>query len=98
MRLPCTLRESLSGVQIEHRSTPGPLRNPGRHRQRIVGLVLDHRPHRDAERGQRRFQQPELRQQLGIDAGAGLVARPEIVAERLDDVVRRDPDVCARRD
>ena len=29
----------------------------------------------------------------GIDAGAGLVARPEVVAEGLDDVIGRDADV-----
>ena len=36
-------------------------RDRGRARERVVGLVLDHRPHRDAERGQRVLEQRELR-------------------------------------
>ena len=36
-----------------------------RRRQRIVGLELHHRPHGDAERRQRLFEQRELREQSG---------------------------------
>ena len=35
----------------------------------------------------------ELREQRRLDAGAGLVAGPEAVAKRLDDVIGRDADV-----
>ena len=59
----------------------------GRGRQAVVGLLLDHRPHRDAEGAQAVFQERELRQQLGRHALAGLVPDPEVVAERLDDVI-----------
>ena len=62
-------------------------------RERVVRLELDHRPHDDAHRGQRLFERMELREQRRLDALAGLVARPEVVAERLDDVIGRDADV-----
>ena len=65
----------------------------GRRRQRVVGLELDHRPHRDAERRERVLEQRELREQLGVHALARLVAEPEVVAERLDDVVGGHADV-----
>ena len=42
---------------------------------------------------ERLFEQRELRQQVGLDAGAGLVAGPQLVAERLDDVIGGDADV-----
>ena len=62
--------------------------------ERVVGLVLDHRPHGEAASPSRA---PPSRgiwaQQLRGHAGAGLVARPEIVAETLDDVVARHADV-----
>ena len=48
---------------------------------------------RDAHRDQRLLERMELRAQRRLDAGAGLVARPELVAERLDDVIGRDADV-----
>src|SRR5262249_31930959 len=35
----------------------------------------------------------KLRQQLGFDARAGLVAGPQVVAERFDDVIGRDAQV-----
>ena len=59
----------------------------------VVGLVLDERPHREAGRGERLLERVELRAQRGVDARAGLVARVEIVAERLDHVVAGDADV-----
>ena len=66
----------------------------GRRRgERVVRLVLDHRPDGDAERRERLLEDRELRAQLGVDAGAGLVAGPEAVAERLHDVVGRDAEV-----
>ena len=49
------------------------------------------------ERGERLLEQRELREQVGIDAGAGLVAGPQAVAERLDDVIGGDADVARRR-
>ena len=61
--------------------------------QRIVGLELDHRPDRDAHRRERVLQRMELRQQRGLDPFAGLVACPQAVAERLDDMVGRHPEV-----
>ena len=64
-----------------------------RRRDRVVGLVLDHRPHGDAERPQRTLRILELREQLVRDAGTRLVAGEEIVAPRLDDMVGRRADV-----
>ena len=61
--------------------------------QRVVGLELDHRPHRDAHRGERLFQGMELRPERAIDAFAGLVVGPELVPERLDDVIGGDAEV-----
>ena len=61
--------------------------------QRVVGLELDHGPDHDAGGGERLLQRMELRHQRAVDALAGLVARPELVAERLDDVVGGDADV-----
>ena len=81
-------------MQIETRSTRGSARATARGRgERVVGLELDHRPHGDAERPQRVLEHRELREQLGRHAGAGLVARPEVVAERLDHVVGGDAHV-----
>ena len=65
--------------------------------ERVVGLELDHRPDRDAHRRERLLERLELRAQCGVDALAGLVAGPQIVAERLDDVVGRDADVRRAR-
>ena len=59
----------------------------------IVGFELDHRPDHDAHRRQRLLERVELRPQRGVDAGPGLVAVPQLVAERLDDVVRGHADV-----
>ena len=67
-----------------------------RHRpggERIVRLELHHRPDDDAGRREGVFEQWELRQQVGFDAFAGLVARPQSIAERLDDVIGGDGDV-----
>ena len=61
--------------------------------ERVVGLELDHRPDDHAHRRERLLERLELRPQRRLDAVAGLVARPEVVAERLDDVVGRDADV-----
>ena len=47
----------------------------------------------DAHVHERLLQRHELGAQRGIDACAGLVARPEVVAERLDHVIGRDADV-----
>ncbi len=42
---------------------------------------------------QRLFEQPELRQEVRVDARAGLVSGPQAIAERLDDVIGGDADV-----
>ena len=64
-----------------------------RRRERIVRLVLDHRPDFHSKRRQRCLERLELGEQIGIDAGARLVSWPETVAERLDDVIGGDADV-----
>ena len=65
----------------------------GRGGECVVGFELDHRPHGHAHRGERFLERMKLRPQRGLDAVAGLVAGPEVVAERLDDVIGRDADV-----
>src|SRR6476660_6218378 len=75
---------------------------PGRFRARskcIICLELHHRPDYDAGRGECVFEQRELRQKLGLDARTGLLARPQSVSERLDDVIGGDGDMrCATLD
>ena len=44
--------------------------------ERIVGLELDHRPHRDAHRPKRVFEQLKLAEKIRVDAVAGLVPVP----------------------
>ena len=61
--------------------------DPGRRGQAVVGLLVDHRPDRDAEGPQAVFQERELRQQLRRHPLARLVPRVQVVAERLDHVV-----------
>jgi hypothetical protein len=61
--------------------------------QSIVGLQFDHRPDGDAHGAERVLQRLELRQQRWLDTFARLVARPQAVAERLDDMVGGHPDV-----
>ena len=51
-------------------------RDRGRGAERVVGLELDHRPHRDAQRRQRVLEQRELRLRSGSMPGAVLVRRP----------------------
>ncbi len=68
-------------------------RRARRRGERIVGFELDHRPHGHAHRGERFLQRMKLRPQRRLDAVAGLVAGPQVVAERLDDVIGRDADV-----
>jgi hypothetical protein len=43
-------------------------------RQRIIGLVFDHRPHCDAQRGKRFLEHGKLRKQFRFDAGARFVS------------------------
>ena len=95
MRVPRThCARSLSGVQMMTRSTRGSSPATCRAgRERIVRLEFHHRPDDDAERRQRFFEERELREQVGLDARAGLVAGPQAVAERLDHVIGRDGDV-----
>src|SRR5262249_23112928 len=63
----------------------------------VVRLDLDHGPHGDAHRGERLLQWIELRPERRLDAGARLVAGPQIVAERFDHMVGRDTDVRTTR-
>ena len=61
--------------------------------ERIIGFELDHRPDDNTHCRQRLFERMELREQRGLDAGAGLVVRPKPVAKRLDHVVGGDAEV-----
>ena len=61
--------------------------------RRVVRLDVDHRPYRDAECAQRVLEPAELRQQQRVHAGARLVRRPHVVAERFDDVIGRDAEM-----
>jgi len=61
--------------------------------QCVVGFELDHRPCDDAHRHERCLQRMKLRPQRALDSGAGFVAGPELVAERLDDVIGGNADV-----
>ena len=88
------LRQVLVGCADQHLLDARIRRRLHRRRgQRIVRLVFDHGPDRDPERLQHFFEQPELRQEVGVDARAGLVSRPQAVAERLDDVIGGDAHV-----
>ncbi len=42
----------------------------------VIGLELDHRPYDNSHRGERLFERVKLREQRGLDAGAGLVSGP----------------------
>ena len=61
--------------------------------ERIIGFELDHRPDDNAHRRERLLERMELREQRGLDAGAGLVARPKPIAKRLDHVVGGDAEI-----
>ena len=63
--------------------------------ERVVRLELDHRPHRYAHRSESVFERVELREQRPLHAFARLVAGPERIAERFNDVVGGDADVRA---
>ncbi len=89
-----TCARSLSGVQTRTCSTSASAaKRSGRRRQRVVRLELDHRPERDPERDDRLLRHGELGEEVGGDAGLGLVAGPEIVAERADHPVVGAGDV-----
>jgi hypothetical protein len=66
---------------------------PAGRSDRVVGLELDHRPDDEPERPDRVLDDRELGQQLGRHTRRRLVAQPEVVPERLDDVVGRAADV-----
>ena len=88
------LREIFVGRADDHAVHPRiPGRRRGRGGQRVVRLELHHRPDDNPHRGERLFEERELRQEIRIDARARLVARPQRVAERFDDVVGRHADV-----
>ncbi len=61
--------------------------------ERIIGFELDHRPDDNAHRRERLLERMELREQRGLDAGAGLVVRPKPIAKRLDHVVGGDAEI-----
>ena len=92
MRVPRThWARSLSGVQNNHAfDTRIASRRHRRGSERIVRLKLHHGPDDDAGCRQGLLERSELRQQVAVDAGAGLIARPQIIAERLDDVIGRN--------
>ena len=66
--------------------------------ERIIGFELDHRPDDNAHRRERLLERMELREQRGLDAGAGLVVRPKPIAKRLDHVVGGDADRLGPRE
>ena len=61
--------------------------------ERIIGFELDHRPDDNAHRRERLLERMELREQRGLDAGAGLVVRPKPIAKRLDHVIGGNAEV-----
>src|SRR5436190_6947945 len=61
--------------------------------ERIIGFELDHWPDDNAHRCERLLERMELREQRGLDAGAGLVVRPKSIAKRLDHMIGGDPEV-----
>ena len=67
--------------------------DPGRGREAVVGLLVDHRPDRHAEGAQAVLQERELGQELRRHPLARLVPRVQVVAERLDHVVGGDAQV-----
>ena len=64
-----------------------------RRSQAVVRLKLPHRPHHDPERLERFFKMTKLPKQGWVDACIGLVAGPEIIPERFDNMVSRHSDV-----
>ncbi len=62
----------------------------GAGREGVVGFELHLGPDRDAEGAQGVLDQGELSQERRFDSGAGLVAGPEIVSKRFDDVIGGD--------
>ena len=88
------LRQVLVGRADEHPLDPrvGP-GDRGRGGHRVVGFELEHRPDGHAERDEGVLEDRELHQQLGGHARTRLVARPQLVAERLDDLVGGHTDV-----
>ncbi len=88
------LPEVLVGRADDHLLDAGVVPRHGRRTgQRVVRLELDHRPDHHAERGERLLERPRLGPQVGVDALAGLVPGPQLVAEGLDNVIGRDPDM-----
>ena len=61
--------------------------------ERIIGFELDHRPDDNAHCRERLLERMELREQRGLDAGTGLVARPKPIAKRFDHVIGGDAEV-----
>ncbi len=89
------LAEILVGRAEEHLvDSPVLLGDRGRSRHRVIGLELDHRPHGHAHRIERVLEHGELSEQLWRHPCTRLVARPQVVAKRFDDVVGRDADMC----
>ena len=72
-----TLRQQMPSRRIPIRM----LTARGAEIDRVVGFELDHRPHGHAHRGERCFQRMKLGPQRRLDAIAGLVLVPQLVAE-----------------
>ena len=70
-----------------------PRRRRRSRRQRVVRLELHHRPDHHSGRREHFFEQWKLRQQVRLDPLAGLVPRPQPVAEGLDHVIGGDRHV-----
>ena len=88
------LARSLSGVQMATFSTrlsADAICAAGR--QPIIRFQLHHRPDGNAHGRERLLERMELREQRALDAGAGLVAGPEPIAKRLDDMIGSDTEV-----
>ena len=86
--MPHTLRKIFVGRADNHAFNT---RIGGRSRragcQCIVGFEFNHRPDHHTGQPECLLEQWKLRQQVGIDASTSLVARPEIIAERLNHMI-----------
>src|SRR5437588_7657247 len=88
------LRQVLvGGADVDTRHSRHSAKRQRRASESVVGLQFDHRPDHNSHGFERLFKQWELCKQARIDTLARLVPRPQIVAERLNDMVGRDPDV-----
>src|SRR6185312_3048567 len=59
----------------------------------VIGLKFHHRPDRYSGGGKRLLEKRKLSEEVGLDAFAGFIARPQTVAEGFDDVVCCNGDI-----